>query len=161
MRTHLHDTTNSSGVNGTYTTPGKVVDSIFYSSDPAHSARSPLSFSNLLPSFLPTSGAGGALVGALLLALTCEHIYALLRAGVRHTLERTLWRGSEEETTLRRREWEQRQEALNHSGLAKDLSSFHHNEKIFKQNDLNDPFWASSNGGDVGLSVIQGTSKTE
>lgn len=159
MRTHVHDPA-SHGINGTQTTPGKVVDSILYSSDPAHSARSPLSFSNLLPSLLPTSGAGGALVGALLLALTCEHIYALLRAGVRHTLERTLWRGSDEETTLRRREWEQRQEALNHSGLAKDLSSSHQSEKIFKQDDSNDSFWNSSSA-DVGLSVIQGTSKTE
>jgi len=141
------------------TSPGKIVDSIVYPSDPSHSPRSPLSFSNLLPSSLPTSGAAGALVAALLLALASEHVYGIILKGVRHVLERALWRGSEEETTLRRREWEQRQEALNHSGLAnKSLPG--QSEKTGLRPESSDPFWNSSSG-DVGLSVIQGTSKSE
>lgn len=108
MRSHLHPT--SSQYNGT--TPGKVVDSIVYPHDPAHSPRSPLSFSNFLPSFLPTSGRAGALIAALLVALASEHVYGVARAFVRHILERALWRGSEEETTLRRREWESRRDTL-------------------------------------------------
>jgi anoctamin-10 len=154
MRSHQHD--SSSIVNGT-NTPGKIVDSTIYSSDPAHSQRSPLSFSNLLPSGLPTSGSAGALIGALLLAFVCEHLYSILLAGVRHALERILWRGSEEETTLRRRDWEQRREALNHSNLAsnKDLP-----ERAVGNDTSGDLFWESQ-GEDVGLSVIKGSSKSE
>lgn len=154
FRTHLHE----SSTNGT--SPGKIVDSMIYSSDPAHSPRSPLSFSNFLPSFLPTSGASGALIAALLLALTCEHLYGIARAAVRHTLERTMWRGSQEETTLRRREWEQRQEALRSSGISNTEIS-HRSDKVSAEvEDSNDPFWGS-NSEDIGLAVIKGSSKSE
>ncbi|UZJ55207.1 hypothetical protein CBS101457_004527 [Exobasidium rhododendri] len=161
FRTHLHDSgVTLSGNNGT-ASPGKIVNSILYPTDPAHSPRSPLSFSNLLPSSLPTSGATGALVAALLLALASEHIYGIALGGVRHILERALWKGSEEETILRRREWEQRQETLSHSGLA-NTALPGKSEKVGIQTESNDPFWSSSSvGGDVGLSVIQGSSKRE
>lgn len=111
LRTHLHP----GGADGS--TPGKVVDSIVYPSDPAHSARSPLSFSRLLPSTLPTSGTAGALIASLLLALAAEHIYGIMRKGVRHILERALWRDSEEETMLRKREFQSRKDALERSGM--------------------------------------------
>lgn len=61
---------------------------------------------------MPTSGPEGALIGALLVALASEHAYGLARAGVGHVLERVLWRGSEEETALRAREWQSRREQL-------------------------------------------------
>jgi anoctamin-10 len=156
MRSHQHQ--SGSIINGTTTiSPGKVIDSMIYSSDPAHSPRSPLSFSNLLPSFLPTSGTAGALIGALLLALTCEHLYGFFLASIRHALERALWRGSEEETKLRRRDWEQRQEAINRKGLG----NTHLPQKAVEKISIpDDAFW-SSQSGDVGLSVIQGISKTE
>lgn len=154
MRSHQH--LSGSIINGT-TTPGKVVDSMIYSLDPAQSPRSPLSFSNLLPSFLPTSGTAGALIGALLLALTCEHLYGFFLAGIRHALERALWRGSDEETTLRRRDWEQRQEALHRKGLGNTQLP---QKAVEKLSTPDDAFWSSQNE-DLGLSVIQGNSKSE
>lgn len=129
MRTHLHPSP-AQFRNGT-TTPGKLVDSIVYPHDPAHTPRSPLSFSNFLPSFLPTSGTSGALIAALLVALASEHTYGVARAFVRHVLERALWRGSEEETTLRRREWESRRDTLarvGHGALPEGTSSLASND---------------------------------
>lgn len=122
LRSHLHPGgTQPERVNGT--TPGKIVDSIVYPSDPTNMERSPLSFSNLLPSSLPTSGTAGALLASLLLALAAEHIYGVARSAVRHLLDRALWRGSVEETILRRREWQARKDALERSGLSSTLSS--------------------------------------
>lgn len=119
LRSHLHP--GGGNVNGT--TPGKLVDSIVYPSDPSHSPRSPLSFSNLLPSSLPTSGTAGALLASLLLALASEHVYGIVRSAVRHLLERALWRGSEEETILRRREWQSRRDALERSGMGSQAAA--------------------------------------
>jgi hypothetical protein len=116
LRSHLHPGGESGRVHGT--TPGKIVDSIVYPSDPANTARSPLSFSNLLPSYLPTSGTAGAVIASILLALAAEHVYGILRAAVRHVLDRALWRGSAEEIILRRREWQNRQEALERTGAS-------------------------------------------
>lgn len=71
----------------------------------------------LVPSFLPCSSASSALVAGLLLALVSERVYSVLRTFVRHLLERALWRGSKEETQLRRREWQARQMAVAQHGL--------------------------------------------
>lgn len=121
LRSHLHPGGGiGSQVNGT--SPGKVIDSIVYPSDPTHMQRSPLSFSNLLPSSLPTSGTAGALLASLLLALAAEHVYGMMRSSVRHLLERALWRGSAEETALRRREWLSRRDALDRSGLSTSMA---------------------------------------
>ncbi len=62
-----------------------------------------LSFTRVLPSNIPTSGPAGAIVAAVLVALLAEHVYGLVRSGVRHVLERLIWRGSNEELVVRRR----------------------------------------------------------
>lgn len=78
----------------------------------ADDAQSRFSFSRLVPSHIPTSGAAGAIVAAVLVALLAEHVYALVRSGIRHILERLIWRGSHEEMVVRRREWVLRVETL-------------------------------------------------
>ena len=72
----------------------------------------------LVPSFLPCSSAASALVAGLLLALVAERGYSVLRSAVRHLLERALWRGSAEETQLRRRDWQARQMAVAQHGIS-------------------------------------------
>ena len=76
------------------------------------SDQSALSFSRLLPKNIPTSGPAGAIVAAVLVALLAEHVYGVMRSGVRHILERLIWRGSNEEMVVRRREWVLRVETL-------------------------------------------------
>lgn len=152
MRSHLHPGGGIDGVNAT-----TAASSLFYSSDPAHSARSPLSFSNLLPSFLPTSGAAGAMVAALLVALASEHGYGIVRASVRHVLERVLWRDSDEDVTLKRREWEAKREAVGRSKVGGD-EQVKRASTTAADEDSGD-FWHPSR--DVGLSAIQSSGKTE
>lgn len=156
LRSHLHP----GGADGT--TPGKVVDSIVYPSDPAHSPRSPLSFSNLLPSNLPSSGTAGALLASLLLALAAEHIYGIMRSGVRHILERALWRDSEEETILRKREFQSRKDALERSGMgaaAVDALKAAAPTHIGAPENGEKAFWREAE--EEGKSIIQQSSKSQ
>lgn len=140
MRTHIHP----QGMNATVGVGD--VQSVF-------------SFSRLLPTSIPTGGAAGAIVAAVLVALAAEHVYALVRSGVRHILERMLWRGSGEEMLMRRREWVLRVETLKShvreegeeekvEALKEDLSA-----------GLGGAFWKKEN--DVGLAAIQGSAKSE
>lgn len=151
LRTHLHP--GGGGGSGT-----NMTSTLFYNTDPANSSQSPLSFSRLLPSFLPTSGASGAMIAALLVALASEHGYGLVRSAIHHVLERALWRNSREEITLKRREWEAKREAVGKARVQEDELS----EKAARRG-----VTTSSSGGfwdaerDVGLNVIQAAGKVE
>ncbi|CAO1617116.1 unnamed protein product [Parajaminaea phylloscopi] len=157
MRTHLHPGAGLPAVNGS-------ASSLFYSSDPEHSKRSLLSASNILPSFLPTHGAAGAMTGAFLVALASEHGYGIARAAVRHILERVLWKDSAEEVLLKRREWEARRDAV---AKVRGPSAAAGDEKLggaAKRDTSNDgpadvSFWAKER--DVGLEAIQSSGKVE
>lgn len=149
MRTHLHPGVQANGTSG----------GLFYSADPANSAQSPLSFSHLLPSFLPTSGASGAMIAALLVALASEHGYGLVLASIRHVLERALWRGSEEEITLKRREWEAKREAVGRARLGTEISEKAAAEGTAAQGLAAEDFWDRTR--DEGLNIITSAGKTE
>lgn len=152
MRTHLHPGGGSAGINAT-----EAASSLLYSSDPAHSARSALSFSNLLPSFLPTSGTSGAMIAALLVALASEHGYGIVRAALRHVLERVLWRGSEEEVMLKRREWEAKRDAVGKYRV--DALSEKRDANATREEEITEGFWDRSR--DEGINIVQGSGKME
>lgn len=155
LRTHLHP--GGSGLNGG---GNSTASSLFYSSDPANSSQSPLSFSRLLPSFLPTSGASGAMIAALLVALASEHGYGIVRSAVHHVLERALWRNSREEITLKRREWEAKREAVGKARLQEDESSGNEKAVARRAPTLDEGgFWDPQR--DAGLSAIQNVGKVE
>lgn len=159
MRTHLHP---GGGVDASQSAGGNITSNLFYSSDPAHSSQSPLSFSRLLPSFLPTSGAAGAMIAALLVALASEHGYGLVRSAIHHVLERALWRNSREEITLKRREWEAKREAVGKARVQEEELS----EKAGAANAKRGGVVANESGfwdpqRDVGLNAIQTAGKTE
>ena len=135
MRTHIHPTANASTAAG-------------------EGAQSVLSFSRLLPRSIPTSGPGGAIVAALLVALLAEHVYGLMRSGVRHILERLIWRGSNEEMLVRRREWILRVETLKSHVDADPTDPAGQPDE---QSDAG--FWSSDK--DVGHSSVHGSGKTE
>ncbi|CEH13517.1 Protein required for meiotic chromosome segregation [Ceraceosorus bombacis] len=146
MRSH-HVGPTSSGI----TPSGEKID-----------ASASLPFCSLLPKFLPCSSAVSALATALLLSLVAERAYSVVRSAAQHLLERALWRGSEEETVLRRREWQSRQLAVqqhvssgNSTGAAGPLDIPARDASIISaQEALPDAaFWDPT--GDVGLSVIQ------
>ncbi|CAO1638635.1 unnamed protein product [Sympodiomycopsis kandeliae] len=152
MRTHLHPGSLDS-------IQSNNASSLFYSNDPSNSAQSPLSFSRLLPSFLPKSGASGAMIAALLVALASEHGYGLIRTAVHHVLERAIWRNSQEEITLKRREWEMKREAVGKSNIQENDGQL--SEKVARRDVGQDVggFWDSQR--DVGLNAIQTAGKTE
>ncbi|EPQ26758.1 uncharacterized protein PFL1_05737 [Pseudozyma flocculosa PF-1] len=106
MRSHIHPhlSSPSSGGGG----GGGGFNATLMGDDP----QSRFSFSRLLPSHIPASGPAGAIVAAILVALTSEHAYGLVRQGVRHVLERFVWRDSHEEMVVRRREWRIRVESV-------------------------------------------------
>lgn len=152
MRSHLHP---GGGVDGA---KANITGSnLFYSLDPEHAKRSSLSFSNLLPSFLPTSGPAGAMVAALLVALASEHGYGIARAAVRHVLERALWKHSEEETLLKRREWEAKREAVAKARLPTEKEQIPPTPAA--DTSVTENFWRQER--DVGLHAIQSSGKTE
>lgn len=148
MRTHLHSQFNSTTSNANF------------------QPQSAFSFSHVLPSFLPTSGSSGALIAALLSALASEHAYGIFRVGVRHLLERIVWRDSEEEIELRKGEWEKRKLAAK-SALKGNLGNDQGQGqqglgKKEIQLDLDERkggFWNSENN--VGAEVIENSGKTE
>ncbi|GAC96041.1 plasma membrane stress response protein [Pseudozyma hubeiensis SY62] len=118
--------------------------------------QSMLSFSRLLPKSVPTAGAAGAIVAAVLVALLAEHVYGVVRGGVRHVLERLIWRGSNEEMVVRRREWVLRVETLKshvHGEGEKELV------KEIAGGGGDAGFWSEEK--DVGASAIRGVGKTE
>ena len=131
MRTHLHSPTSAQPV------------------------QSPLSFSRLLPANVPTSGPAGALVAAVLVALTSEHAYGLFRSGVRHVLERLFWRGSHEEMLVRRREWHLRLDTMRARAAETDT----HSPSATVAQDPPSEFWVASK--DVGPDVIRNSGKAE
>ncbi|CDS01550.1 related to IST2-Plasma membrane protein that may be involved in osmotolerance [Sporisorium scitamineum] len=139
MRSHLHPSgfANSSDVKG--------VD-----------AQSVLSFSRLLPKGIPTSGPAGAIVAAVLVALLAEHVYGLVRSGVRHILERLIWRGSNEEMIVRRREWILRVETLK-SHVEQADQQQGSGEKL--EVDEAGGFWSKEK--DVGAEAVRGSGKIE
>lgn len=149
LRTHLHPppaTGFTTHANATTLTGGTDAQSLF-------------SFTRLLPKGIPTSGPAGAVVAALLVALTAEHVYGLLRTGVRHILERLIWRGSTEEMLVRRREWAMRVSTVK--------SHMHEHESSTAEKTASAPtvtspssgFWASDR--DVGAQVIRNADKTQ
>ncbi|CAO1627089.1 unnamed protein product [Jaminaea pallidilutea] len=157
MRTHLHPGGDVDGINAT-----EAGSNLFYSMDPANSKRSPLSFSNILPSFLPTNGASGAMVAALLVALASEHGYGIMRASIRHVLERALWKDSQEEVTLKRREWEAKREALGKAHVGSTTTTSSSEKRAHGEEDDEKPvgdFWSAER--DVGLETIRSSGKTE
>lgn len=142
MRTHLHPHPNT-----TASIAGVAVGE----------AQSAWSFSRLLPKHIVTSGPAGAIVAATLVALLAEHVYALVRTGLRHILERLIWRGSNEEMVVRRREWVLRVETLK-SHVGGEGAE----EKIREQLDVEGAeggFWSKDR--DVGASAIRDSGKTE
>lgn len=116
-------------------------------------AQSALSFSRLLPKSIPTAGPTGAIVAGILVALLAEHVYAVMRSGVRHILERLIWRGSNEEMIVRRREWVLRVETL------KSHWDGQQDEVAVEKVDQAGGFWSKEK--DVGASAIQELGKTE
>nr|CDI55310.1 related to IST2-Plasma membrane protein that may be involved in osmotolerance [Melanopsichium pennsylvanicum 4] len=141
MRTHLHPRASA----GNMTVKGMV------------DAQSVWSFSRLLPQNIPTSGAAGAIVAAVLVALLAEHVYGLVRSGVRHVLERLIWRGSSEEMVVRRREWILRVETLKLHVAAQDEREI--KQKVDVGADQERAFWDEDK--DVGLDAIRTSGKTE
>lgn len=137
MRSHLHPSNVTVGGGG---------------------AQSALSFSRLLPRHVPTSGPAGAIVAAILVALLAEHVYGLVRSGVRHILERLIWRGSHEEMIVRRREWVLRVETLK-SHVDGQMDQ----EKITRSMEgdatVSEGFWSPHK--DVGAEAIRGSGKVE
>lgn len=124
--------------------------------------QSLLSFSRLLPSNIPTSGPAGAIIAAVLVALLAEHVYALVRSGVRHILERLIWRGSNEEMIVRRREWVLRVETLKshvEAQVDRDEESLEKIRSSLSADAGAGAFWSPEK--DVGRSAIQGLGKTE
>lgn len=141
MRTHLHPSPAvGMGVNDT---------------------QSVLSFSRLLPKSVPTSGPAGAIVAAVLVALLAEHVYGVMRSGVRHILERLIWRGSNEEMIVRRREWVLRVETMKShvEGEGEVASEEKIRETLSAGEGRDGGFWSKDK--DVGLSAIQSLGKTE
>ncbi len=65
----------------------------------------------------------GMLTSALLIALGASHGYILVRAVVRHALERMLWRGSREEREAERAETVVKEEYLRSLGVADVVSA--------------------------------------
>lgn len=59
------------------------------------------------------------LLGALLCALASEHAFLLARRLIRHLLDMLVWRGSEEESTLRRSEWLLKNDYVEAKGVSK------------------------------------------
>lgn len=118
-----------------------------------------LPFCQLLPSSLfglriPCSTAISAIGSALLLALVAERGYSVARTAVAHILERIMWRGSKEETELRRREWQARKMALDTHAVAKpDVPSKD------EASDADADFWDAA--ANVGAQVIQHSGKKE
>jgi hypothetical protein len=123
--------------------------------------QSAFSLSRLLPSSLPTSSPAGALVAAFILVLTAEHLYSLVRGGVRHILERLVWRGSHEEMVVRRREWLLRVATLESHVRELDAGPAETTTDIPSSvPDISHPaFWASEN--DIGPDAIRSTGKTQ
>ncbi|SPC67836.1 related to IST2 - Plasma membrane protein that may be involved in osmotolerance [Ustilago sp. UG-2017b] len=139
MRTHLHPTNLTMA-------------------PPAAGSQSMLSFSRLLPRNIPTSGPAGAIVAAVLVALLAEHVYGLVRTLVRHILEKLVWRGSNEEMLVRRREWVLRVETLKSHADAEGVE-----EKVREQLSVGqgeeEAFWSTER--DVGAGAIRDSGKTE
>ncbi|KAI1793434.1 calcium-activated chloride channel-domain-containing protein [Ganoderma leucocontextum] len=71
----------------------------------------------------PSSSSWQMLTSALLIALGASHGYILVRAAVRHTLERMLWRGSREETEAERAETVVKEQYLRSLGVADVVSA--------------------------------------
>ncbi|CBQ69260.1 related to IST2-Plasma membrane protein that may be involved in osmotolerance [Sporisorium reilianum SRZ2] len=136
MRTHLHPSSASNATAG--------------------EAQAMLSFSRLLPHSIPTSGPAGAIVAAVLVALLAEHVYGLMRSGVRHILERLIWRGSTEEMLVRRREWILRVETLKSHVDAQAEQM--HGDKVGMELDAR-AFWSADK--DVGSAAIRAAGKTD
>lgn len=66
----------------------------------------------------PDASARQLLSSALLIALAASHGYIIVRAIVRHTLERCLWRGSKEEQDAERAETVVKEQYLRSLGVA-------------------------------------------
>ncbi|SPO30830.1 related to IST2 - Plasma membrane protein that may be involved in osmotolerance [Ustilago trichophora] len=142
MRSHIHPGNVTVGAKG------------------GEATQSMLSFSRLLPNHIPTSGPAGAIVAAILVALLAEHVYGVVRSGVRHILERLIWRGSQEEMIVRRREWVLRVETLKSHVEGEKGDEFAARDGVEKVGgDGEGGFWSSEK--DVGSSAIFGSGKTE
>ena len=61
-----------------------------------------------VPSFLPRSGPAGALAAAFVVGLLGEHAFGIVRAAVAYVFEHVAWDSSDEETALRRSQYESR-----------------------------------------------------
>ncbi|SPO29722.1 related to IST2 - Plasma membrane protein that may be involved in osmotolerance [Ustilago trichophora] len=147
MRTHIHPHVQGGDV--------KVM------AGGATHSQSWLSFSRLLPNHIPTSGPAGAIVAAILVALLAEHVYGVMRSGVRHILERLIWRGSQEEMIVRRREWVLRVETLKSrvEGEKGDEITVGADVEKMQGGEAEEGFWSSQK--DVGSSAILSSGKTE
>lgn len=141
MRTHFHPPANQTSFSTSHQDP-----------------QSTFSFSHFLPSFLPTSGSSGALVAAILSALASEHAYGIFRVGVRHLLERVVWRDSKEEIALRKGECEARKTSAKSAfkGNAEEGGEY---ERRALAEGKEDEFWNEEKN--VGMEVIENSGKTE
>ncbi|PWY99963.1 hypothetical protein BCV70DRAFT_217012 [Testicularia cyperi] len=164
MRSHIHPSSAGGGYKAfTVTLPGvngTSAETRLGSAD----TQSAFSFSRLLPSSIPTSGPAGALVAAVLVALTAEHVYGLIRAAITHILERLIWRGSNEESIVRRREWAIRLETLNSRASNPDQANINPSDSshTFAKHPANTAiaeFWNQSK--DVGLQTIRDSAKSD
>lgn len=72
---------------------------------------------------LGPTGREGMLTAAVLIALGASHGYIVVRAAVRHALERMLWRGSREETEAERAETVVKEQYLRSLGVADVVSA--------------------------------------
>lgn len=61
-----------------------------------------------VPSFLPRSGPAGALAAAFVVGLLSEHAFGIVRAAVAYVFEHVAWDGCDEDTALRRSQYESR-----------------------------------------------------
>lgn len=64
----------------------------------------------------PRTSPVAALAAAVVFALLCEQVYSVAQSALGHVLTRSLWKGSTEEVTVRRRQYESR------TALARSLS---------------------------------------
>ena len=96
------------------------------------------------------SSARQLLTSAAVVALAASHGYIVLRAVVRHVLERLMWKGSREEKEAERLETEVKQQYLRSMGIADVAEGNLADSKVLRQNgeaaEAEGAFWEDDEG---------------
>ncbi|WFD34482.1 hypothetical protein MCUN1_001323 [Malassezia cuniculi] len=112
----------------------------------------------IIPSFLPRSGAAGALAASFLFALLCEQVFSMLRALIAYMFHHLSWEDSEEYTALRRQQWESRVsvvDQLERARASDNIMPSPQRERLHKDQS----FWDAAH--DDGLAYITRHGKAE